>query len=190
MSYNECALKEEIVELNKKLNLATKKLFINRLLIASIDEGNLENAILELKKSGIELESLEIEIKSKSSWNIKYIHKTLEYDENNYIANSDSENEYTTHPKTTHISFGFSKEQKYYIKGNKNKLFSIYKNGTELRIINSLYDLELDPEEQNNLIKSYITNQNIPEAFALKIFKHISRYEWDNEHVFYYLSCV
>ena len=105
---------------------------------------------------------------------ITYNHHTEQYDENNYIYNYDSEIE--TEPHTRHTTVTFGKKNKYFIKtGNTTNRFKIYRNSNkELRIINTDYCIELDPDDQIELLQRYASNRDIPEWLAIKFFLYMA----------------
>lgn len=179
---SENELRREIIELTALLNEKKKILFGRRfnLMIDKTDEELIELGVKDVIFTH-DPETFE--------WNINYTITVL-YDENSYNYNSDSEVDDEPEKKTFVISFGKSK--KYYIKGNKNNRFKIYKNSKkELRVINEDYDIELDvDEEQDDLIKSYSLNYNIPEWVAIKVFLFMSENDWNDKHIINYMSCV
>jgi len=183
-----------ILKLEKELKDSKEKLFLNRL--SKLYDKSLQNCISEIK----------IDIDQKNNdWNICYKHNTKNYSLDNYLydldttnnASSDIKNhlyeinketvEKETVEKETVVIFG--KNKKYFIKGGIK--YNIYKNSTsELRIINSEYDLELDMEEQYSLINRYANNVNIPECLALSVFLYLSDNKWDDLNIITYLSVI
>ena len=125
------------------------------------------------------------------TWIIHYIHKTLLYDENNYINDEDSSVETIMHEKETSIKFGvkFTNDKlKHFIIGNPSQKFKIYRNSSGiLSILNEHYEYELSIKKQISLIKKYSNNPNIPEWLALKMFLHIRKEEISNNDILLYL---
>ena len=130
-----------------------------------------------------------VKIDDQIEWNICYIHTTDSYDENNYINSSDSEVE--TQPVERTFTINFGKSKKYYIKGNGNNRFKIYKNSkNDLRIINTDYDVELDLDEQYELMDNYSNNPHIPEWLAIKVFVYMNENGWSDKNLTTYLSLI
>jgi hypothetical protein len=177
-------LKIEIAELQLVLSNKKHELFHLRL------SEMIGKTYQDMSQMGVSNVKFEILSDNKSlEWNISYTHYTDMYDENAYINSSDSEAETTPAQKTTYINFG--KGKKYYIRGNGNNRFKIYKNSkNDLRIINTDYDIELDLEDQEELIKRYSENKHIPEWLAIKAFSYLSENTWSDEHIINYLSLV
>lgn len=140
-----------------------------------------DNQLKNMNITDIKISSVE-----QNTWEIQYLHETKYYTENNYIYNTDSETEETPYVKKTKITFG--KTDRYYLKGTKCK-FRIYRNSqNKLRVINADYDLELDMEEQEELLKKYMENIHIPESTALLFFNAIAEHEWSDLDIVCYFS--
>jgi hypothetical protein len=130
--------------------------------------SDIKNHLYEINKETVEKETVEKETVEKETVEKETVEKE-------------------TVEKETVVIFG--KNKKYFIKGGIK--YNIYKNSTsELRIINSEYDLELDMEEQYSLINRYANNVNIPECLALSVFLYLSDNKWDDLNIITYLSVI
>jgi len=200
-------LQQEILHLQQQLKEKKEKYFLERLISLIDSDVNLNNI------SNIKLNILD------NQWSVTYIHKTSEFKECDYDyeqttipaieQTTDSTIEQTTIPaieqttipaieqttipaieKTTIITFGEA-ENPYIIGTNTRNRFKLYYNSSDiLRIINNDYSIELDISEQSDLIDNYSNNPNIPEWFALKIFKFLANNDWKKSHIILYLSII
>lgn len=177
---DEQKIRDEIKTLEAELKEKKTKLFNARLLKL------LEMTEEQVKDFGVENIAINM---GTEEWNITYNHHTDNYTENNYIHDDGSEIEFDPVKRKFTIQFG--KNKKYYIKGNGNNRFTIYRNGLKkLRVSSSQYSVELDLDEHAKLIENYSNNPDIPEWLALKIFIYMSKDNWSDENIIIYLSSV
>ena len=181
-------LRTEIRELSAKLADMKHELFNLRLFnMLGKTEQELAAAGITDICFGINDENTDDSDDSENTqWFITYTHHIINYDDNAYINNVDSEADTSPVDKTFHMSFG--KNKKYYIKGNNKTRFKVYKNSLqELRIINTDYSIELDMDEHEALSAKYMTNLHIPEWIAIKVFCHMSEQEWSDDNLINYM---
>lgn len=178
-------LKAEMLDLKKKYAICKRKYFILRLwkLLKPTAENmkTIQNIKIYMQND-----------KSDQKWYISYLHHTDNYNVNDYILHEDSEVENEDKAKDTNITFGYETQNgkpKYYIKGNSQTRFKVYRtNKKSLSIVNTDYDVDLDIDEQTELIEKYSNNNNIPEWLALKILLYFRENEWENSNIVAYFS--
>lgn len=175
-------LRIEILSLEKTLLEKKKQLFLNRL-----------EAIANCSFAKVGISNIEIVINAlENTWQLSYLHNTLNFNANDYANNEDSEdneNESKTLStmKETRIIFG--KLNKYFIKGGIK--LNVYRNTAgELRVHNPDYEFDLDLEEQRILVREYSSNYNLPEWLAIKIMLYLSDNNWDDQSWINHLSVV
>jgi hypothetical protein len=167
------ALSDEIKRLSRELDDKKKLLFRQRLSTIYRLDPTISDIVIDT---------------TATTWSITYEHTTDAFSPLNYLIEDEIDGPPDSKPAVNTVVFGRN-DKKYFIKGCIK--FSIYRNSRgDLRIINPEYEFDLDMEEQNDLINRYAAEQNIPESFALSVFKYISRNKWDDQSMITYLSVI
>lgn len=168
-------LRKEVKELEQKFEEKKKELFFTRFCRA-------------IKKIPKNLKAISFNC-SKKSWVIVYKFETSNYNIDDYNYHVDSDTGVFDTEYKCKVSFG--KKKKYFLNIDGKTIFSIYINSkNQLRMNNINYIDEIDFYEQNQLIKKYIDNHNIPETYALAFFNFMRENDWDDECVIKHFTII
>ena len=178
-------IKEDIKQLESVLCDKKKELFSKRLKYLCRDTNIINNVSNISSNSNIN-EDLHLTDYSVS-WHITYNHMTSKYTHKDYLYEIvEFDPRYTD--KTSLITIGkLRNSTKYFINGGVK--FIIYRDHYEnIRIINPEYEFDLDMDQQDELIDTYIKNINIPESFGLKLLKYFGDFKWSDKKIAKYIS--